>query len=79
MVLELSSSCECHTLLCTQTSILEQLGCRMGGNERKEGEGGRGGGGEEEKREREKGEERKEMFGEKRGAGDPCCSNVSHH
>ena len=38
----------------------------MGGNERKEGEGGRGGGGEEEKREREKGEERKEMFGEKR-------------
>ena len=51
----------------------------MGGNERKEGEGGRGGGGEEEKREREKGEERKEMFGEKRGAGDPCCSNVSHH
>ena len=36
--------------------------------------------GERKRREKEReGEERKEMFGEKRGAGDPCCSNVSHH
>lgn len=40
----------------------------------------RGRGREERKREREEGEEeRKEMSEGKRGAGDPCRSNVSHH
>ena len=85
MVLKLSPFCECHTLLCTQTSILEQLGCTMGGSEgRREREG------EEEREEGERKEREREKERRERRRGRKClrgrgvlvtlaAANVSHH